>query len=66
MNLSIFSFSFILFLHFSKVGILKFEILKYKRTKLSSIIQANIIKYCYFNEEIMEIMDTDFTKSCKD
>lgn len=50
MNLSIFSFSFILFLHFSKVGILKFEILKYKRTKLSSIIQANIIKQCYFNE----------------
>lgn len=66
MNLSIFSFSFILFLHFSKVGTLKFEVLKYKRTKLSSIIQANIIKHCYFNEEIMEIMDTDFTKSCKD
>lgn len=50
MNPSIFSFSFILFLHFSKVGTFKFEVLKYKRTKLSSIIQANIIKQCYFNE----------------
>lgn len=48
MNPSIFSFSFILFLHFSKVGTLKFEVLKYERTKLSSIIQANIIKQCYF------------------